>query len=67
VFSKRRCEAEKKTGYSLSRILFESLVSIRFMSSEIVPAEIATAEKRNRTAPAIAQPMRMILTAFEKI
>jgi len=37
------------------------------MSSEIVPAEIATAEKRNRTAPAIAQPMRMILTAFEKI
>jgi len=45
--------------YSLSRILFESLVSIRFINSEIVPAEIATAENSSRTAPAIAQPMCM--------
>jgi len=37
-----------KKNFSLSRILFESLVSIRFISNEIVPAEIAAAENLER-------------------
>ena len=39
-----------RTSYSLSRILFESLVSIRFIKSEVVPAETAVAEKGSKTA-----------------
>jgi len=51
-------------SYSLSRILFASLVSIRFINRESVPPVIATAHNSNSTAPAIAQPMCLIPIAY---
>jgi len=51
-------------NYSLSRILFDSLVSIRFISRESVPAEIDIAENSSKIAPAIAQPMCITPIAY---
>jgi len=53
-----------KIGYFGSRVLFESLISIYFMSRGRSYAEIATAENSSCTVPAIPHPIIITLILY---